>query len=270
MIRLGASKRLTARPRLHLPSLGRLACLCLAGLLAISCAKEPIPTAFQGLSDQEMAATFSNTTTLYQRRYVMVFEYFGPDGRFAEWSSNRDSLITGTWSVTNGDVCHHIPNNETAKTTRYCKKKTEKVKDIAAVFSGDILDIVDRDYIHCKIEYRTIDYADGIRPDPKSTVYALTAAAALRDRDNADSARKSCSEHIYEAQESWFLRGKEHASKLQPEITIRTERGLFIDMAEFESLAPLHLTPEGIAVMRRYYEMVNSLTNKGDRSRKFF
>ena len=237
-------------------------------LLTAQCARDPIPTAYKGLNDYEMTAALSDTTTLYQRRLAMVFEYYGADGEYREWSSSRDTLKKGTWSVSDGHICQHLPNIETGKIVKYCKRKFEKVKDIATVFAGDALKLQDRKNIYCKIEYRTENSGNTISPDPRSTIYALTAAAALINQDSKDLITRSCADYVRKNQDSWYKNRKSDASNIMDEVRYTNKEGTFIDMAKFDLIASNYLTPEGISVFRRYFQITNKLTNKGHRSLK--
>ena len=140
----------------------------------------------------------SDTTTLYQRRNEMTFECLGPNGEYREWSSNRDFLISGTWSVSDGDICQHLWRESLKKVVTFCKKKTDKVTDIAAVFSHDTLNLMGCKHIYCKIDYRTIDKVGRTEPDPESMINALMVAAALMDKDDEEFSDKSCDNYIYE------------------------------------------------------------------------
>lgn len=248
---------------------GKLAALCMATLLVASCAIDPVPAAFQGLSDQEMASALSDTTALYQTRNQMHFEYYGADGEFKEWANNRDFLISGTWSVSNGDICQHIHNSEDRNNLDYCKANSEKLKDLAAIFSGDVLYLSGREFIFCQMNYRTISQIDGSKPHPESTVLALSAAAALRDQDNEEFANKNCSEYVYGVRDDWYINDQEDASKILEETKYYRDGIMLIDMAKFETIAPNYLTSAGIRILRRYFIISNSITKKAYRPMKF-
>lgn len=248
---------------------GKLAALCMATLLVSSCAIDPVPAAFQGLSDQEMASALSDTTALYQTRNQMHFEYYGADGEFKEWANNRDFLISGTWSVSNGDICQHIQNIEDRTTLDYCKANSDKLKDLAAIFSGDAIHLSGREYIFCQMSYKTIPRFDGSAPHPESTILALSAAAAPRDQDNEEFAKKSCSEYFYSVRDDWYINNQEDASKILEETKYYRDGILLIDMAKFETVAPNYLTSEGMRILRRYFIISNSITKKAYRPKKF-
>ncbi len=236
--------------------------------LTASCAREAIPTAYKGLNDHEMSAALSNTTILYQRRLAMVFEFYGADGLYREWSSSRDTLKKGTWSVSDGHICQHFSNKETGKIVKYCKRKFEKAKDIATVFTGDALELRNREYIFCRIEYRTQDIGNITSPDPRSTIFALTAAAALTNQDSKDMVNRSCDAYVESNQASWYKNGKNHASSVLRETKYTNQEGNFVDIAKFDLIAPDYLTSEGVSVFRRYFQLTNKLTKKGHRSMK--
>lgn len=236
--------------------------------LTASCAREAIPTAYKGLNDHEMSAALSDTTILYQRRLAMVFEYYGADGLYREWSSSRDTLKKGTWSVSDGHICQHLPNTKTGKIVKYCKRKFEKAKDIATVFAGDALELRNREYIYCKIEYRTRENGDITSPDPSSTIFALTAAAALTNQDSKDMVNRSCDAYVKSNQASWYKNGRTHASNILREAKYTNQEGTFVDITKFDLIAPDYLTPVGIPVFRRYFQMTNKLTKLGHRSMK--
>ncbi len=247
----------------------KLAVLCLATLLVAACAKEPVPVAYQGLNDQQTTAILSDTTTLYQTEYEMNFEYLGPKGEYRRWSSNGGIyILSGTWSVSDGSVCRHVRHNSQHKTRTYCEKNPKKFEKIAAVFTGDVLEMLGRKHAFCKIEYRTVSDANGKRPDPQSTIYALSAASSLRHEDDEETSRLSCNTYILKRRKNWYLADQKDAKEMLSHIRHINEDGHFIDMHEFEIVAPNYLTPEGIVVFRRYFLISNSLTTKSRRAIK--
>lgn len=247
----------------------KLAVLCLATLLVAACAKEPVPIAYQGLNDQQTTTILSDTTTLYQTKHEMSFEYLGPKGEYRRWASNGGIyILSGTWSVSDGSVCRHIYHKSQNRTHTYCEKNAKKFAKIAAVFTGDALKMLGRKHAFCKIEYRTVPYADGVRPDPESTVYAISGASSLRHEDDEETSRLSCESYVLENRNNWYLDDQKDIKTLLSEVRQIDEGGQYFDMHKFEIFAPDYLTPEGIVVFRRYSLISNSLTRKSKRANK--
>lgn len=249
----------------------KLVCLLGAMILAASCARETIPTAFKGLDGQEAVAALSDTTILYQTEHEMKFVYLGPDGEYRRWS-NRGGIyiLPGTWSVENENFCRTTSLRAGQKSRKYCEKLTKNFKQIAATFRGDALNMADRKYSFCAINYYTLNDGTHIKPSKTSTINALTAAAALVDVDNEKAARSGCDDYINQNNEKWYLKSKEESSKILKKINTKTPNGVITDIATFDLISHEYFTPEGISVFRRYYLISNKLTDDARRANKFF
>lgn len=244
--------------------------IALSVAFAASCAWEPIPNAFKGLNDAETAAALSGTTAVYIRRHEMVVEYLGSDGQYREWSSSRTVLISGTWSRVDGNICQHIPDSRSDYVAEYCKRMSERVKHVAIVFSGDALHMVGRDSIFCRMSNPVSVVGNSLRIENQTVVNAIVAASALRNAVDNSNSIKSCNDFIYRNEDSWFINKKKRASELKEMIAYSNENGEFHDMEKFEKLASDHLTQPGIGVFRNYFHILNAMTKKSRRSRKYF
>lgn len=248
----------------------KLIALGLSIAFAGSCAWEPVPNAFKGLNEAEMAAAFSDTTTVYVRPYEMNVEYLGSDGQYREWSSSRKVLISGKWSRVDDKVCQYIPDPTSDYIAKYCKGMSGKIEYVALVFSGDALHMVGRKNVFCKMSNPTYYGWNSIRIDNTTIVSTIVAAAALRNREEKTNSEILCNDFVLKNQDSWFIDKKYRASKLKKLIKYSNNNGEFFDMGKFENIAPNHLTKSGIVVFRNYFQIMNNLTKKSRRSRKFF
>lgn len=249
----------------------KLVCLLGAMILAASCARETIPTVFKGLDGQEVVAALSDTTVLYQTEHEMKFVYLGPNGEYRRWSDQGGIyILSGKWLVENENFCRITSFGNRQETHKYCEKLTEKFKQIAATFRGDALNMANRKYAFCHINYYTLNDGTHIKPSTTSTITALTAAAALVDVDNEENSRIKCDTYITDNQEKWYLRNKHESSKILEKIKINTSSGSSIEISTFDLISSQYFTAEGASVFRRYYQISNKLTNDARRANKFF
>ena|GEM_PF-2061787 len=256
---------------IHWKPIHKFVCILGAVILVASCARETIPTAFKGLDDQGAVAALSDTTILYQTEHEMKFVYLGPNGEYKRWS-NRGGIyiLPGTWSVENENFCRTTSFRGGQRSHKFCEKLTKNFKQIAATFRGDALNMADRKYSFCAINYYTLNDGTYIKPSTTSTITALTAAAALVDVDNEENSRIKCDDYIDDNQEKWYLKNKNESSKILEKIKIKTSDGTNIDISTFDIISNQYFTPEGASIFRKYYQMSNKLTNDARRANKFF